>query len=1468
MPTVEELGQKIRAKYPGAYDDLDDTQLGRSVKTKFPGAYDDFADIVAEPERPITTDGTGQGVKIPPFINGPPEQPGLLERVGNVVREGAKNLQGTLLETIVRSTPGIPKPAGPRVGQRPNSKPLVPIPELLPPAPDDSGLVHFTRAALKTIEPMTSMESLAMLGGLGAAGKVAGLARTAYGRTAARLFDVGIDAYFATQAGRGLLESAPRVRAAWEKKDYPALFTELGQDAVQGIFGTYFGIRGGKKGVELGKTAKAAYDWVKAGRPGEAATVPERPALTAGAPPSPTPSAPATPRAPIPETGALLDRARDIGARTGKVTSQGLRTGLGVGPRQADYLLQKLSEAGEIDPNTKKYLKFQEPAKPAKVRKVGKPKATPEVVTPQPAEAKPLVSPPQPPLPVAPAAEPPLTPEEMATEANYQTALQAERATKYEPPPKPAPDEFAQDLRPTQEEAATPAPAPAAAPATAKQPWEMTREEFSKEALFRGVGTHNATGPDTYWTNRQSLARTYAPYGDSRIKVGFKRDVDVKRYGAESVDSLIAENERLGAPGVHIEEGIPVVAEFPSDTPDIHRAIVEEALASGQPVPRSVLAEYPELKPKELETPQPRETEPAVPSPKPASSLAAPPAVEGKAPRKTAVRRREAGVPGEKPQVAPPEVQSKPEWVESFAQQFSKPGHGFGTTIQSARARVKKWTAEVKSGDTTRAKDLKFYQDAIARYEQLKTQPQPQRHPALSRKKGERGALILGKQKPSIIEQGEEYAASPGKFHAAIDFTRPLESRVAGEGKAGAELMGKLKTARDTGEVAAGKRIIELKDAGLLKLTREERLNLSEALQGEADPLNEKVQKVMDSVHQVSAEIAAEAKGLKVMVRERRTIKPGEELPPGFKPTRGQVERREAGQKVFISYKRPFEQRANYYPHLIPHSDALKAGPIRADVIENTERIGFAENPTDAANKIEDFRAWLDKGGRCKMLEKFMVESGQAANPAEAMALLTQFRKRHIGRQGSLEYSRQVDLPFYDPDPLRVLPPWVHSASLRLTHIRELGQNNETVNRLIKRIDDAGDNATFVRAGVDRILRNVEEPDNGLAKLSRAVRVFSGFKLGLSAIANSSQGALNSLLASDLPSMLAGGRAALTKEGWRFGERSGAALEGVINEMTRYAGAENHALGTFLKAVGFTPTERANRVWAATAGATYLKRMNRLLQRGPRATDRVSLSGGYGRAVKMTQELGIDPEALAKRGAPTGDEILMAAKRFSDTTQFRADAQDLPFFASTSTGKVFFQFKQYIYGQTRLLHREILQEFKEGRYGRGVRSLLVLAAVFPMAGEVIQDIRSLLTGRNRPGFGQPLARYMDSIGATGALGVLDSIMSSARYGRVAEWISGPTVGQAATVIEDAAKDVQNGKILSEPRKSLLLKEAFRNIPLAGPLLVNRVFPYTGVNLKGKPGESAGAFRNRVKRAEVLAKYRRDRKDRLEAARRR
>lgn len=49
------LGRTVKAKYPGAYDDLTDEDVGRRVKAKYPGAYDDFTDTAAAQLSPTPT---------------------------------------------------------------------------------------------------------------------------------------------------------------------------------------------------------------------------------------------------------------------------------------------------------------------------------------------------------------------------------------------------------------------------------------------------------------------------------------------------------------------------------------------------------------------------------------------------------------------------------------------------------------------------------------------------------------------------------------------------------------------------------------------------------------------------------------------------------------------------------------------------------------------------------------------------------------------------------------------------------------------------------------------------------------------------------------------------------------------------------------------------------------------------------------------------------------------------------------------------------------------------------------------------------------------------------------------------------------------------------------------------------------------------------------------------------------------
>lgn len=637
----------------------------------------------------------------------------------------------------------------------------------------------------------------------------------------------------------------------------------------------------------------------------------------------------------------------------------------------------------------------------------------------------------------------------------------------------------------------------------------------------------------------------------------------------------------------------------------------------------------------------------------------------------------------------------------------------------------------------------------------------------------------------------------PGVLKTITNFFRPTETRIAEQGVAGKQLKNIITRAADIGEVNAGKRIETLTSLKLNKLARNERFNLLDVLEGKAKPISQRVQQAFTVIRQQTDELAEEATRVGVRVKQKTTLKPNGKIPSGV--TSLQRQRLLEGKEVKAQIRRPFEKRENFFPHVIPNADTLAKGSIRQDVAENIVRRGIRPNVKEAEKFIDDYRTFLDSGQKQDSLTRYMVETGQAANEAEAFANLQRFRNRTIKRQGSLEYAREADLPFFDPDPTRVIPSFVTNQSKRLAQIEQFGQDNQQINELIKGIKDTNNNADFARQAVDRILEIANNSQSEGAKVSTVLRSIQGFKLGLASIPNMSQGVLNSLLAADMRAVAAGLKGVVTRSGNRFALRSGATLESVLQETTRETGA----LSKFLKATGFTATEKANRVIAANAGRSY---GNRLFQKVLKNPDNK-------RAVQELKSFGLNVEEAVKRGKLTDDEVLMIAKKFTDLTQFRSRPQDLPFFASSNSGKVFFQFKNFIYGQTRLLYRETVGELKNKNFGRATRNTLILGTVFPLAGEAVADIRSLITGRKRESKG--LERYFENIAQTGAMGILLDTVQAGKFGKGTEALAGPTLSDAGELI-NIAGGANKGRNLT--------KFVTRRIPLVGQVTSSRIFP--------------------------------------------
>lgn len=88
MPTIIDLGQKVKAKYP-QYSDLSDLEVGQKMKAKFPDAYGDFSEITSsQPSTPMSQ----------------PKQIGIAEKVLKKASDVSEATFGRAADTLFGST--------------------------------------------------------------------------------------------------------------------------------------------------------------------------------------------------------------------------------------------------------------------------------------------------------------------------------------------------------------------------------------------------------------------------------------------------------------------------------------------------------------------------------------------------------------------------------------------------------------------------------------------------------------------------------------------------------------------------------------------------------------------------------------------------------------------------------------------------------------------------------------------------------------------------------------------------------------------------------------------------------------------------------------------------------------------------------------------------------------------------------------------------------------------------------------------------------------------------------------------------------------------------------------------------------------------------------------------------------------------------------------------------------------------
>lgn len=314
--------------------------------------------------------------------------------------------------------------------------------------------------------------------------------------------------------------------------------------------------------------------------------------------------------------------------------------------------------------------------------------------------------------------------------------------------------------------------------------------------------------------------------------------------------------------------------------------------------------------------------------------------------------------------------------------------------------------------------------------------------------------------------------------------------------------------------------------------------------------------------------------------------------------------------------------------------------------------------------------------------------------------------------------------------------------------------------------------------------------DKDINTLSRTLRDLGSLRLTFAQIQNLSQGITNSAMITDVPSMIGGVLRSFTKAGQNEAMMSGATNTDMIRNAYMPGMAETDSFASkWLDFWRFGQSEQWNRTVTANTTKIYLDKVAKQIGVAQKAGDKELVN--YLRLI--LGDFGLDANKVVYQGKVAAEDVQKAMFLGAGKGQFLSRPEDLPVFASNPIGKLFFQFKSFGYMQTKLLKDELTKDLSRGKYGksRALKTVVLLATLFPLSTEVAQDIKSLITQKQRPT--NALDRYLDDINYSGAMGYLSDIVSSIKYGDLNSITSPPVVSTISDTIVPIAQTIISPK---------------------------------------------------------------------------
>lgn len=456
--------------------------------------------------------------------------------------------------------------------------------------------------------------------------------------------------------------------------------------------------------------------------------------------------------------------------------------------------------------------------------------------------------------------------------------------------------------------------------------------------------------------------------------------------------------------------------------------------------------------------------------------------------------------------------------------------------------------------------------------------------------------------------------------------------------------------------------------------------------------------------------------------------------------------------------------------------------------------------------------------GFSKAVDQLAVMNG--ITKMEAKGILQKFATPQ--KAGQLEFAREFKMPeaWIERDPLKFFPRYVEKLYGRMEFAKEFGFSGA---KLKGYLDDAVVDGLDSKFATDllNVAMGKMPRDPTLDRIARKVMAFQVFtKMGpLSTLANLTQN-WNTIIREGGIKFVKGVLRSQTDEGARAGIV--AYQRGIHDDLMRLMGGENAWSSRYLEWVGFNPVERMNRLLAANAGIVSTESMIR-------------------QAGKMTDDLArrhITNDDIMKTIANAGKMPVEIADKVgflaSEATQHATHWKDIPLWWQSPVWRTAFQYKSFVYQQTRFLMREIMSPavkyFESGGKKGSVAPLLRAAVGFGVSAEVVNYIRQTtrqyagkLVGieYEPPPFDEehPIWQLMQHSMYVGGVGIAGDLVDRAMQRDLKGWLLGPTAGDISDLAEGGMRAVRAAGDESERIQwHKLFGQIQRRTPFVGTIL--------------------------------------------------